>query len=222
MIGRWFIKFFFALYLILLFLELEYFAFYFKPFLVPSLLFLFIGNSSFFSNTKLLFALFFSTLGDIFLMGEGSLFFLLGLSSFLIAHLVYIALFYYLYKPIKINVGAIISLLVLIIFESLLLSFLWPYLGSLSIPVFAYATVLLLMFWFSLFAVVGNGELTSGFIVIGALCFVCSDSLLSIRLFVREFEKAHFLVMSSYLVAQYLIVSGVLDQSKKTKSSPIK
>jgi hypothetical protein len=28
--------------------------------------------------------------------------------------------------------------------------------------------------------------------------------------------------MLSYLVAQYLIVSGVLDQSKKTKSSPIK
>ena len=100
MIGLWFVRLFFIFYLLLVLLGYTDIAFYFKPWLVPSLLLLFAANKFEYLNKKLVIALFFSTLGDVFLMSEGSLFFILGLSSFLIAHLAYISVFYELTKPV--------------------------------------------------------------------------------------------------------------------------
>jgi hypothetical protein len=68
MIGLWFVRLFFIFYLLLVLLGYTDIAFYFKPLLVPSLLLLFAPNKFEYLNKKLVIALFFSTLGDVFLM----------------------------------------------------------------------------------------------------------------------------------------------------------
>jgi uncharacterized membrane protein YhhN len=42
----------------------------------------------------------------------------------------------------------------------------------------------------------------------GALLFVMSDSLLAINKFVHPIPEAGFLIMSTYILAQYFIVQG--------------
>jgi uncharacterized membrane protein YhhN len=53
------------------------------------------------------------------------------------------------------------------------------------------------------------------FILFGAMAFVASDSFLAINKFRAPFEQAPFLIMATYLAAQYGIVSGVVLFKKK-------
>ena len=85
----WFIGAFYLLYLALILFGFEDLAFYMKPLLVPSLLLMIPFKSVFSAKYKLFYAVLFSTLGDVFLMFRGTLFFVLGLTSFLTAHLMY-------------------------------------------------------------------------------------------------------------------------------------
>ena len=50
----------------------------------------------------------------------------------------------------------------------------------------------------------------STFLIIGALLFVLSDSLLAINLFVENHWVMSLSVMATYAAAQYLIVKGAL------------
>lgn len=222
MIDRWFIRLFFIFYLLLVLLGFTDIAFYFKPFLVPSLLLLFSVTDFKYLNKKLLIALFFSTLGDVFLMSAGSLFFILGLSSFLIAHLAYISIFYELTKPVFVKGVYTYLLFGLLIYEVILLKYLWPNLEGMKVPVLIYATTICVMLWVSMLLLRTNKSKGSILIILGALSFVCSDSLLSIRLFIDDFEYAKFWVMCTYLLAQYLIVSGLLSLFKKSSLGTLK
>lgn len=221
MIGLWFVRLFFIFYLLVL-LGYTDIAFYFKPWLVPSLLLLFAANKFEYLNKKLVIALFFSTLGDVFLMSEGSLFFILGLSSFLIAHLAYISIFYELTKPVFRKGIYNYLLFGLFIYEFILLQYLWQNLEGMKAPVLIYATTICVMLWVALLLFRTNKSKGSILIILGALSFVCSDSLLSIRLFMDDFEYAQFWVMCTYLLAQYLIVSGLLLLFKKNSKSILK
>lgn len=222
MIGLWFVRLFFIFYLLLVLLGYTDIAFYFKPLLVPSLLLLFAPNKFEYLNKKLVIALFFSTLGDVFLMSEGSLFFILGLSSFLIAHLAYISIFYELTNPVFRKGIYNYLLFGLFIYEFILLQYLWPNLEGMKAPVLIYATTICVMLWVSLLLFRTNKSKGSILIILGALSFVCSDSLLSIRLFMDDFEYAQFWVMCTYLLAQYLIVSGLLLLFKKNSKTILK
>ena len=166
--------------------------------------------------------MFFSTLGDVFLMSEGSLFFILGLSSFLIAHLAYISIFYELTNPVFRKGIYNYLLFGLFIYEFILLQYLWPNLEGMKAPVLIYATTICVMLWVALLLFRTNKSKGSILIILGALSFVCSDSLLSIRLFMDDFEYAQFWVMCTYLLAQYLIVSGLLLLFKKNSKTILK
>ena len=78
------------------------------------------------------------------------------------------------------------------------------------IPVLAYALVISVMLWMALQLLRGTSSFR-WYIVLGALFFVVSDSLLSIQLFYSSFELAHFYVMLTYLLAQFLLVFGILN-----------
>jgi uncharacterized membrane protein YhhN len=207
MIGLWFVRLFFIFYLLLVLLGYTDIAFYFKPLLVPSLLLLFAANKFEYLYKKLVIALFFSTLGDIFLLCEGSLFFILGLSSFLIAHLAYISIFYELTKPVFFKGIYTYLLFGLLIYEFILLQYLWPNLEGMKAPVLIYATTICVMLWVSLLLFRTNKS---------------KGSILSMRLFIDDFEYAQFWVMCTYLLAQYLIVSGLLMLFKKNSKSILK
>ena len=164
-------------------------------------------------------SLFFSWLGDLFLLFDkgDSLYFIGGLLSFLIAHLFYIILFVKLKTVLnpdsKLNKRAIGFLL---IYVGILFTLLIPGLGALKIPVIVYALVLASMFIASLYASSISSTWQS-LIIIGALLFVVSDSILALNKFLNPFPTASFLVMLTYGLAQLFIVMGVSNSLSSTE-----
>ncbi|HLK28854.1 MAG TPA: lysoplasmalogenase [Puia sp.] len=160
----------------------------------------------------LLTALFFSFLGDIFLMFEkqASYWFMVGLIGFLLAHIFYIILFLQIKKqnqPKK-KLNFLIALLT-IAYTTFLFLLLKPSLGSLEIPVLVYAIVLSCMFLASFHAFDFSGQQFGRLCIIGALLFVASDSLLAINKFYQSFAGSGILVMLTYALAQLLIVLSI-------------
>lgn len=154
-------------------------------------------------------ALFFSWTGDVLLLFQEKkqLFFLLGLSSFLLAHVFYIIFFHgiRIREGIK---GKLWLLLIVFIYYLGLVSFLSPYLREMKIPVRIYAVVISFMFMLALHMIYLGNKKAGWLIMTGALLFVISDSVLAINKFYRSFEGAGLIVMFTYGVAQLLIIEG--------------
>ena len=153
----------------------------------------------------LLLALFFSWLGDCFLIyKEDTLFFMLGLGSFLLAHIAYIVSFIKFKKVI--TYPAITSLVVVFIIYTLVLMYvLWSGLGQMKIPVVIYAIVLTLM---GITGVVHNIRVNI-LPVIGVVLFIISDSLIAYTKFVGPLYVSGLLIMATYIMAQFLIIQGL-------------
>lgn len=159
----------------------------------------------------LLFAIIFSLGGDVFLLFDqsGGPTFILGLLSFLVAHLFYIVLFLHIKKsqlPQRSWNPWIISSLLL--YVAILFYILSPNLGELKIPVVIYALVLSAMLITAIHAfhfTNNNGK----WVITGAFLFVISDSLLAINKFYTPFAFAGLAIISTYALAQFLIITGV-------------
>lgn len=203
-----------AIYLLVLLLGFESLDLYLKPLLIPILSFGVYFYQKFPSKNILLTTLLFSWIGDVILLfaDMAEIYFILGLVSFLISHVTYCILFTKQLKSEKIKnksvfgIGSILIALYLIGMLALLL----PTLGDLKIPVIVYAAVISTMLLFAF-----NGFLTwkspgNLFVLLGAIVFVISDSILAVNKFYSPIEKSSFIIMFTYLVAQYLIVVGIL------------
>ena len=171
----------------------------------------------------LLAALIFSALGDTLLMlaqQDSKNLFLLGLSSFLVAHIFYIILHSRLTRPIPASKWYITRhkwvLVLALIYGAILLYVLSPFLlnTGLLLPVGVYASVLLTMALSALNRKNLVSETSFKWVFVGALSFVVSDSLIAINRFVNPFYMAGFWIMITYLFAQYSIVRGVLMADK--------
>ena len=153
-----------------------------------------------------------SALGDFLLgvrrlgsLNEESLF-LLGLSAFLVAHLVYIALFVRYraniwWKPAPMRVPGVVAILVAV---GAVLGILHSSLGSLLVPVVVYSLALAGMGISAMLADLGNP-----LACFGALLFNSSDTMLAIGKFRGAFPGHEPLVWITYYLAQYLILRGV-------------
>jgi uncharacterized membrane protein YhhN len=167
-------------------------------------------------------AMIMSLAGDVFLMlqKEYPQFFVFGLASFLIAHVFYI--FAYRqhrsesHHPDELQgVQRIRLAFPIILAGSGLVFVLYPTLGDLKIPVLLYAIVLVVMVLTALFRF-GRTETKSFWMVfIGAVLFMISDSTLAINKFLMPVAHAELIVMSTYILAQYLIVEGLLNHNPK-------
>ncbi|MHA8073721.1 lysoplasmalogenase [Aquirufa sp. HETE-40SA] len=173
----------------------------------PLLLILLMGHIAM-ENPRpaLFFTAIFALLGDVFLMlpGDSPLYFQLGLGSFLIMQLSYIRLFakqaseeawvpFYARKPLA---G-------ILIYVFSFLAFLNPHLaGGMKIPVTLYAFALGSMLYFAI-------RLRNQMIVWGAFLFVVSDSVLAFGKFYFSFPGISTVVMSTYIVAQLLLISAL-------------
>lgn len=158
-------------------------------------------------------ALFFSWLGDVLLMFQTlkSIYFILGLISFLTAHILYLIVFRQTNENHKPKAFTHATGFLLIIFGVLLVMLLWPGLGTMKIPVIAYTVVIMAM---ALSALYRKAE-GSSFVLIGAILFVTSDSLLAMNKFGEAFIGAGFWIMSTYILAQYMIVAGMINYLNK-------
>lgn len=156
------------------------------------------------TTVLILIGLAFSLLGDVFLMLPADRF-ILGLLSFLTAHLCYIAAF-------TTGRGFGFTGWLLLLFGLCgvaLYTFLWPLLRKMKAPVLGYILVIMVMGWQAWeqhLAVGGLPTLAAG---IGALLFMFSDTVLALRRFRRDFTSAPLWVMLTYYGAQLLIALSV-------------
>ena len=184
----------------------------FKPLIIPVLIGYF--DSEVKSITKgiakwVLFALIFSLAGDVLLMFQGKkeIFFLLGLASFLIAHIFYIIFFHHV--RVRENVKSNPWLLVIVVvYYAALISWLSPFLGDMKLPVRIYGIVISIMFMLAMHMLPIKNKLAGSWMMWGALLFVISDSVLAINKFYQPFEAANVIIMLTYGLAQLFIVKG--------------
>ncbi|MNQ50919.1 YhhN-like protein [compost metagenome] len=207
------------LYLLILLVGYETLDLFLKPALIPILGFGVYLYRKFPTKNTLLVALLFSWIGDVILLFAdiAEIYFILGLISFLISHVIFCVVFNNQIKTrarknsIIFGIGSFIIALYLIGMLSVLL----PFLGDLKIPVTVYASVISIMvlFAFNGFFVWKNPG--NKYIFIGAIAFVISDSILAMNKFYAPIERSSFLIMLTYLMAQYLIVVGTLKLNPK-------
>lgn len=207
------------LYLVIILLELETIAGFMKPVLIPLLIAAVYFSASFTSKKLLLIALLFSWIGDIILLfaDRGELYFIFGLVAFLISHVVYILLFNKQLKPKKDHNRAIYwsGVTVIIAYLMIFFSILLPSLGELTIPVFVYALVISTMLLFAFKGFLIWQKPASWSILVGAIVFVSSDSILAFDKFYNPIMYNSFFIMITYILAQYLIVAGILKLNQK-------
>ncbi|MCZ2083009.1 MAG: lysoplasmalogenase [Flavobacteriales bacterium] len=194
----------FAIDLFLIFTNKIELRFFTKPLLIPILILMYFSRVK---SEKTQLNLFFisglvlSFFGDLFLLFKWG--FLPGLGSFLVAHLFYIISFKKkLQKPISEFWPIILS-----IYASILLVFLFPYLKEMKIPVTIYAIVIATMMYNAIKTHNRN-------LIIGALLFLISDTLLSINLFLKPLLILNLMVMITYIAAQWFLVKGMISDEK--------
>jgi uncharacterized membrane protein YhhN len=186
-----------------------------KPLILPFLFLYFFSSTNAVSSPLkkwIYFALFFSWAGDVLLMfqGENELFFLLGLSAFLLAHIFYILYFHFVRIREKIP-GNGWYLLFLLIYYSVLMRKLSPYLGELTIPVRVYGLVISIMLLMAMHMTSLRLKNAGWSMLTGAALFVLSDSVLAINKFYQPFDLAGLVIMLTYGAAQYFIVKGAIE-----------
>lgn len=194
----------FAIDLFLIFTNKIELRFFTKPLLIPILILMYFSRVK---SEKTQLNLFFisglvlSFFGDLFLLFKWG--FLPGLGSFLVAHLFYIISFKKkLQKPISEFWPIILS-----IYASILLVFLFPFLKEMKIPVTIYAIVIATMMYNAIKTHNRN-------LIIGALLFLISDTLLSINLFLKPLLILNLMVMITYIAAQWFLVKGMISDEK--------
>lgn len=151
-------------------------------------------------------ALFFSWVGDITI----HFYFLLGVGSFFIAHVAYIyGLFQWRAKPLKPQWWTFIAILLYLggMFWVLL-----PHIGSMTPFIITYAITLGTTLIAAVHIAPTKGKVL---LLVGVLFFVISDSILAVSNFAIPFSGSRVMVMSTYILAQGLMVAGILKGYKK-------
>jgi uncharacterized membrane protein YhhN len=208
--------------LVAVYLNNESLRFITKPLLMPLLaIYLLLQTNAVNSNLKVwvFLALFFSWAGDIFLLFEerGSNFFLMGLSAFFAAQVFYIVFFHNIRMREYIRGNALLLLLV-IVYYSILVSVLSPYLGKMILPVRIYGVVLSFMLMLAMHTMLGKNKKAALWMMIGAILFVASDSLLAFNKFFSAFDYAGLVIMLTYGLAQLFITEGAVKHINSEKS----
>ena len=206
-------------YLLLIIMGREDISWFIKPFLIPFLFLAVYSCGDFPSKKFLLTALVFSWIGDVVLLfsDKGEVYFIIGLVSFLLSHIAYIILFSKQLRIYSNRNKAIfwVGITAIIVYLMVMLAILLPRLGDLKIPVIVYAIVLSTMLLFAFKGYLKWNSPANIYILLGAVVFVSSDSILALNKFYEPLKFSSLLIMSTYITAQYLIVVGILKLNKK-------
>ena len=153
-------------------------------------------------------SLLFSSLGDVLLALNPEGLFVFGLGAFLIAHLLYIALFVRNWpRPASLRQVRLVLAVSVFLYGISMADWLMPSLDGLKGPVMAYLCVITLMVMASLWA-----DFSRPWVVIGAVLFILSDSLIAVSKFKHAFAYHDSFVWISYYLAQYFISVGFLGE----------
>jgi uncharacterized membrane protein YhhN len=185
----------------------------FKALIIPPLIFVLVVNRKTVmdrTDIMILVGLLLSWSGDMVLQYT----FIPGLICFLIAHLMYLTAFFITPGENTFRKRGFLLLLPVIAYGIGLVWFLFDDLGEMKIPVILYAVVILTMLAGAINRL-KKVNITSFWIVLaGALLFVISDSAIAINKFSMPFRLSTPVIMSTYIIAQILIVTGYIRQYK--------
>ncbi len=193
-----------------------------KPSLMALLFVYFAANTRRFGGLKyfVFAALFFSWLGDVFLLIEKrhDFLFVFGLAAFLIAHVCYLIFFYRIAgknraRPEIKRLPTAIVLIYSVLFYVKLL----PNLSVLRIPVLIYVLIIGGMLIASFRAFDFEKQRFGWIVLAGTLLFAVSDSVLAINRFLFPIPLGSVLVMLTYSLGQLLITEGSLRNLRDLK-----
>lgn len=188
----------------------EELAFISKPFLMTSIVVIYllsVNKPSFWYIS----ALFFSFWGDVLLLFK-DLFFVLGLGSFLLAHIFYIIITKQFIKKITFQKVILAS----VPFAVFLLSFLYLIinnLGEMKLPVIVYGIVITSFGTVALLNYLQERTTANLWLFLGAIIFIISDSLIAVNRFYEPREIYQICIMLTYIVAQYLICKALIAKA---------
>ena len=191
-----------------------------KPLLMPALLIYFINKGQGKEvgwksrpTSFILLALALSFLGDVLLMFAhlNDLFFITGLTAFLLAHVFYIRCFVNVLNSRKQKIyPGLLAITIGILFLSVMLVLLIPHIDFLlRIPIIVYAITITTMLTISMSFRNVLTSLHFNILLSGTILFVISDSLIAINKFYMPFSSSSFLIMITYIFAQFFIIHSL-------------
>ncbi len=196
--------------------SLSWLHFIAKPLIVLSLIYYFLKESSHLElvTKKLtIVALAVSLLGDVLLLfvDKSAGFFTSGLVAFLVAHIMYTLLFL---KRRNTAIKPIAFVAFLTFYGLCLFYFMKDGLNEMLVPVVIYMLVIIIMASTAYLRKDVVSKRSYQWVIIGALFFMLSDSILAMNKFNEPIAYAHVLIMATYAAAQFCIVHGILFQKK--------
>lgn len=202
-----------ALDLLVLVLNQLSLRFVFKPLIALSLAALYFVSVEK-TDRVYLAALFFAFIGDTLLLFKGSNYFLLGLSSFLLAHLAFISI---LTKDIDLfrSKALVMAAIPFVFTTASVIVVVKEGLGVLLLPAIVYGAVITILGSLSFYNYLEKRDRTSLLLLLGVFLFVSSDGILAIERFKlnhRELELG-VVIMTTYILAQYLICRYMIKKA---------
>jgi uncharacterized membrane protein YhhN len=150
-------------------------------------------------------------------MFNSELYFIIGLVSFLTAHLLFITI---LIKNIK-NYNKLHLLTSIIPFLLLLISLLYVIkdsLNNLLIPVIIYGITISTFGVVAMLNYLSSKNYKSFLMFVGAVVFIASDAILAINKFYSTTDVLEVFIMVTYITAQYIIYKSMVFGNLKIKS----
>ena len=189
-----------------------------KPFLILSLLLYYI-TASHHPNPVLIGALITSWLGDILLIPSGNRWFIAGGISFLIAHILFVTLYFQgiTLRPLP-WLLIIPALLTYMLISGIII---WKIKNNtpklMILPMYLYLGANSIMNISALLLALSRHNLSGNIALIGAVSFFISDAVLYLVRYHPNRDLVpgkHFTVMTTYLLAEFLITLGGLIAEK--------
>lgn len=160
--------------------------------------------------------MFFCFIGDVLLMFKGANFFMYGLAAFLLGHIVYIKITAS-FLPKDLTVKMITSAFPFVIFFCILMYLIYPNLNEMLIPVVVYGVTISTFGSVAFLNYRSEKSTENGWLFIGAILFILSDSLIALNKFYEPNELYGVSIMITYILAQFLICKAMI-----VKSVPVK
>ena len=172
-----------------------------------------VKGTNFKDKTLFIFAMFLALLGDSFLMfqSQNPLFFMLGLGSFLLMQVGYSL---YFNREISFKKSLLFQnpywIIPIIVYALTLHEIVSGNAAGLKVAILAYTICIAIMMLSAINRFGGVAQNSFRWVFFGALFFLISDSILAVNKFANPVPNAGFWIMSTYALAQYLIVRGVV------------
>ncbi|MDG1041182.1 MAG: lysoplasmalogenase [Polaribacter sp.] len=157
-------------------------------------------------------------IGDVLLMFNGANFFMFGLAAFLLGHVVYIKVTS-MFLPSNITMKMISSAFPFVVFFAVLMYVLYPNLEELQIPVFVYGITISTFGAIALLNYRSEKSTENLWLLIGALLFILSDSILALNKFYKPNEIYAVAIMVTYILAQFLICKAMIVKTNAVVSN---